>query len=102
MGFSRREKNVNGLGILRNRQLFKEIDHILTKKKSVVQDVTVLSKVGGSDHRMVRATVNLPIKVYRSRPYCNVKPEYEKHMLLFSIMQLLENSPIASNPRTEL
>lgn len=37
-----------------------ETQYIITDKKAVVQDVTVLNQVStGSDHRMVRASVSI-------------------------------------------
>lgn len=45
-----------------------EIDFILSTKKQVFDDVSVINAVKtGSDHRMVRGTLNLNIKLERSR-----------------------------------
>lgn len=45
-----------------------EIDYIITNKQDIVQDVTVINKCSiGSDHRMVRAKVNINIKRERRK-----------------------------------
>uniref|UniRef100_A0A914YEE0 Endonuclease/exonuclease/phosphatase domain-containing protein n=1 Tax=Panagrolaimus superbus TaxID=310955 RepID=A0A914YEE0_9BILA len=62
----------------------------------------VLSKVSGSDHRMVRATVKLPLRVNRSRPYNHVKPEYDRLELIFTMIEHLRQLPIAESPNEEL
>ena len=45
-----------------------EIDFIMTTKKRIFSDVSVISKVKtGSDHRIVRGTLNINVKLERSR-----------------------------------
>ncbi|CAG9121819.1 unnamed protein product [Plutella xylostella] len=45
-----------------------EIDFILTDKKHIFNDVSVISRVKtGSDHRLVRGTLNINCKIERSR-----------------------------------
>ena len=45
-----------------------EIDFILTDKRHIFNDVSVINRVKtGSDHRMVRGTLNINIKLERSR-----------------------------------
>uniref|UniRef100_A0A914PE81 Reverse transcriptase domain-containing protein n=1 Tax=Panagrolaimus davidi TaxID=227884 RepID=A0A914PE81_9BILA len=77
---------------------------LMIKKSKTKQfkDVTVLSKVSGSDHRMVRATLKLPCKTNRSRPYNHVKPEYDRLELIFTMIEHLRQLPIAETPNEEL
>ena len=45
-----------------------EIDFIMTTKKRIFSDVSVIAKVKtGSDHRIVRGTLNINVKLERSR-----------------------------------
>ena len=45
-----------------------EVDFILTNKRQIFNDVTVIARVKtGSDHRMVRGTLNINVKLERSR-----------------------------------
>uniref|UniRef100_A0A914PLY6 Endonuclease/exonuclease/phosphatase domain-containing protein n=1 Tax=Panagrolaimus davidi TaxID=227884 RepID=A0A914PLY6_9BILA len=101
-GFFKKGRNRRWTWHSPDRTILKEIDHVLSKNKSIVEDVTVLSKVSGSDHRMVRATLKLPCKTNRSRPYTHVKPEYDRLELIFTMIEHLRQLPIAETPNEEL
>uniref|UniRef100_A0A914YE45 Reverse transcriptase domain-containing protein n=1 Tax=Panagrolaimus superbus TaxID=310955 RepID=A0A914YE45_9BILA len=101
-GFFKKGRNRRWTWHSPNRTLLKEIDHVLSNKKSIVTDVTVLSKASGSDHRMVRATIKLCLKINRSRPYNHIKPEYDRLELIFTMIEQLRHLPIAESPIEEL
>lgn len=52
-----------------------EIDFIISNRKDIVHDVTVLNKVSiGSDHRMIRAKLKLSVKKERQKMITKTKP----------------------------
>lgn len=47
-----------------NGNSFSEIDHILTNRKDLVKDTGVVPPFGGSDHRMLRCRLQIPVRPY--------------------------------------
>ena len=60
-----------------------EIDHILTNRKSIVNNVEVIQRVNvGSDHRLVRGTIKANTRIERNRIMRTGKSKVKIEVLL--------------------
>jgi len=66
--FFRKAEHRKGTWISPDGRTKNEIDFIITDKKQIVTDVTILNKLSvGSDHRMVRAKIVLNLRTERNK-----------------------------------
>jgi endonuclease/exonuclease/phosphatase family metal-dependent hydrolase len=74
--FFRKSKRWKWTWISPDGKVKNEIDFIMSTKKDIFKDVSVISDVNvGSDHRMLRGTLNIRIKLERSRlTACTLRP----------------------------
>ena len=80
--FYQKKANRKWTWISPNKESKNEIDFILSSNKSIINDVSVLNSIGvGSDHRIVRAKIQINVKWERAKRMKLTRPKIDANTL---------------------